>query len=152
MKRSDLAGLSADSRAEALRQLADGGKPKPSSGLPTSRMNKGESLYSAFLFRRMKAGEVRSFQFEGDTFLLAHLCRYTPDFRVILADSTVEYHECKGKKGKSYYAHEDARIKIKVAATLYPQFTFCVVWLDNGTWKRKDVPRVKLPHKETDNG
>ena len=109
------------------------------------QMNKGERLYSDFLSIRMRAGEIKSFAFETDTLLLAHLCRYTPDFKVVLPDGRIEYHECKGKKGKSYYAHEDARIKIKVAATLYPHYTFCVVWLDKGTWKRKDVPRVQLP-------
>ncbi len=112
-------------------------------------MNKGESLYAERLRVRVLAGEVKSFAFEADTLLLAYLCRYTPDFRVVLPDGTIEYHECKGKKGKSYYAREDARIKLKVAASLYPRFTFCVVWLDGRTWRRKNVPRVDLPIMQT---
>ena len=116
-------------------------KPAHVAGVP----NKGEKLYFDHLLLRKRAGEIGSFLFEYDTFLLAHLCRYTPDFRVVLPDGTIEYHEVKGRRGKSFWATEDARIKIKVAATLYPQYTFCVVWLDAGTWKRKDVPRVTIP-------
>ena len=136
---------SSDPAVRAMMARAGQAEPAKARQAHTpGQMNKGESLYSVYLFSRMRAGEVESFAFEADTLLLAHLCRYTPDFRVVLPDGTIEYHECKGKKGKSYYAREDARIKIKVAASLYPQFTFCVVWLDRGTWRRKDVPRVEL--------
>ena len=134
-------------RADHIADTRKKAKPAHTPG----RLNKGESLYRDYLSIRMRAGEVQSFAFEADTLLLAHRCTYTPDFRVVLPGGTIEYHECKGRKGKSYYAREDARIKIKVAASLYPQFTFCVVWLDGGTWRRKDVPRVVLTITRTEN-
>ena len=152
MNRGDLAGLPAHARAEVQRQMNEKSKAKTAHAKPM--MNKGEKLYAEFLRRRMLAGEVKSYLFEGDTLPLAYRCDYTPDFRVVLSDGRIEYHECKGKKGKSYYAREDARIKIKVAASLYPQFAFCVVWLDQGTWKRKDVPCVTInwtEHRGKDN-
>lgn len=82
--------------------------------LPTGAMNKTETRYSAHLEARKFAGEILWWRFEGMKFRLADNTFYTPDFNVLLANGSLEHHEVKG------YWQDDARVKIKVAADLYP--------------------------------
>jgi hypothetical protein len=88
--------------------------------LPAGKANKTEAAYGDFLELRRRAGEVLWFKFEGMKFKLADNTFYTPDYPVLLADGTMEMHEVKG------FMLEDANVKIKVAAELYP-FAFFVV-------------------------
>ena len=100
-------------------------------------MNDGERAWSERLeaiSRRVQSGnslspalygipaEVEEFRFEGMVLKLAKLTRYTPDFFVLLSDGTIEFHEVKG----SWKApgQEDSRVKIKVAAEMFPWFVF----------------------------
>ncbi|QYG01857.1 DUF1064 domain-containing protein [Massilia sp. NP310] len=82
--------------------------------LKTGTMNKTEAAYAATLDARRHAGEVAWFKFEGIKLRLADNTFYTPDFAVMLADGNLEMHEVKG-----FWA-DDARVKIKIAADLYP--------------------------------
>lgn len=95
-------------------------------------MNATEARYALDLRLRSAAGEVLWFAFEGITLRLADDVRYTPDFVVQLADGTLEAHEVKG------HWLTAARVKIKVAASLFP-FRFCAVQAvakkDGGGWK-----------------
>ena len=54
---------------------------------------------------------------------------------MMLADGTLECHECKG------FWMDDGRVKIKVAASIYP-FRFVAVKAnpkkDGGGWKREE--------------
>lgn len=81
---------------------------------PEDRMNKTERAYATVLDARVKAGEVRAWHYEGLTLKLADDTRYTPDFFVVLADWTCELHEVKG------FWRDDAKVKTKVAARMYP--------------------------------
>lgn len=82
--------------------------------LKVGAMNKSEAAYAAILAARQAAEEVVWFKFEGLKFRLADNTFYTPDFAVMLADGSLEAHEVKG------FWTDDARVKIKVAAELYP--------------------------------
>lgn len=82
--------------------------------LKTGALNKTEEAYAAHLALRQRAGEVAWFKFEGLKLRLADNTFYTPDFAVMLTDGALECHEVKG------FWHDDARVKIKVAADLYP--------------------------------
>lgn len=82
--------------------------------LKTGEMNKTEAAYDAFLKLRQMAGEIAWYKFEGVKLRLADSTFYTPDFAVMLTDGTLECHEVKG------FWQDDARVKIKVAADLYP--------------------------------
>ncbi len=82
--------------------------------LKYGEMNKTEASYGAHLETLKAAGDVIWFKFEGCKFRLADNTFYTPDFMVMVADGTIEAHEVKG------YWEDAARIKIKVAASLYP--------------------------------
>jgi hypothetical protein len=82
--------------------------------LKTGEMNNTEAAYDAYLAQLQHAGEILWHKFEGLKFRLADNTFYTPDFTVMLADGTLQAHEVKG------FWEDDARVKIKVAASLFP--------------------------------
>lgn len=88
--------------------------------LKTGVLNKTEQAYQEHLIQRQHAGEVAWFKFEGIKLRLADNTHYTPDFAVMLADGQMEIHETKG------FWTDDARVKIKVAAELYPFRFFAI--------------------------
>lgn len=99
--------------------------------LKTGQMNKTEQAYSDRLQLLMRAGDIQWFKFEGMKLRLADNTFYTPDFVVMSADGVIECHEVKG------FWMDDARVKIKIAADLYP-FRFVAVKAkakkDGGGW------------------
>jgi len=99
-------------------------------------MNKNEAAYAEHLQRKLQTGQILRWDFEPETFVLGHNCRYTPDFRVVLPDGTVEFHDAKGCKmvkrtdGKmepTAWMEEDARVKLRAASGLHP-YGFYVVY------------------------
>lgn len=95
-------------RSNAKRSLQALGR------LKAGAMNKTEAAYAQHLGLLQAAGDVVWFRFEGLKFRLADNTFYTPDFAVMRADGAIEAHEVKG------HWQDDARVKIKVAADLYP--------------------------------
>lgn len=85
-------------------------------------MNKLEARYSNHLENMKSLGLILDWKFDAMKLRLADKCFYTPDFFVLMADMTIEFHEVKG------YWEDDAKVKIKVAAVLYP-FRFFAVML-----------------------
>lgn len=82
--------------------------------LKTGEMNGTEAAYDRHLELRQHAGEILWRKFEGLKLRLADSTFYTPDFAVLATDWVIECHEVKG------YWEDDARVKVKVAASLYP--------------------------------
>lgn len=82
--------------------------------LPTGTMNKTEAAYAAFLDTLILCKDVLWWKFEAVNLRLAEKTFYRPDFLVLKADGALECHEVKG------HWEEDARVKIKVAASIYP--------------------------------
>lgn len=101
---------------QALGRLKDG------------EMNKTESAYAAFLEGERIAGRVLWYAFEAVKLRLADNTFYSPDFAVLMADRSLEMHEVKG------FWQDDARVKIKVAASLHP-FAFVAVKKDKAEWQ-----------------
>ena len=99
--------------------------------LKTGQMNKTEAAYSDYLERLKIAGEVLWYKFEGIKFRLADNTFYTPDFAVMRSDCSMEIHEVKG------FMTEDANVKIKVAADMYP-FKFFAVYKEKNGWRTED--------------
>lgn len=91
------------------------------------RMNGLERAYAKHLDLRVKYGKVGSYHFESIKFRLADRTWYTPDFAVYLPDGRLECHEVKG------FWRDDARVKIKVAAEMFP-FRFIGVRRVDGRW------------------
>lgn len=83
-------------------------------------MNKTEQAYATTLDNLKSKGVIAWFKFEGVKLRLADNTFYTPDFAVMRADGTMEMHEVKG------FWTDDARVKIKVAADMYP-FKFLAI-------------------------
>lgn len=82
--------------------------------LKTGQMNRTEEAYARHLEERRITGEVSWWKFEALKFRLADNTFYSPDFAVMLTGGALEMHEVKG------FWTDDARVKVKVAADLYP--------------------------------
>ena len=128
----------------SCKQPAGAVEPAPKSRCPVHLpgvMNKGEARYRDHLAALVLAGEVRAFAFEAVTLRLGERSRYTPDFMVYMRDTTIEFHEVKGRKGAGFYATEDAMKAIKAAAAMFPWWTFRIVWPSEGglAWKMKEI-------------
>lgn len=106
---------------------------------PATGMNKTEARYEQHLQGMLSRGEIVWYRFEPIKLKLADRTFYTPDFAVMLPDGLIELHDVKGRKGDKFWAEEDAMVKIKAIAEMYP-FTVCVVWerKGGGGWDRRD--------------
>jgi hypothetical protein len=94
-------------------------------------MNKLERRYAAHLAILKAAGEIHDWAFQPEKFRLANkgdACFYTPDFRLLLNDGTVEFHDTKG------FMEEDALIKIKWFVAAHPYPLVVVRWV-KGNWQ-----------------
>lgn len=83
--------------------------------LPAGTMNKTEAAYAAFLDTLILCKDVLWWKFEAVNLRLADKTFYRPDFLVLRSDGALECHEVKGG-----FWTDDARVKIKVAASIYP--------------------------------
>lgn len=95
--------------------------------LRPGQRNKMEADYEARLELLRIAGQVEWYKFEGVKLRLADNTFYTPDFAVMLANGELQMHEVKG------FWQDDAKVKIKVAASIYP-FAFFVVTRLRSNW------------------
>lgn len=90
------------------------GSVKARGAMPRDGMNGLERRYSVHLeFRRLQ-GEVMWWKFHALKLRLANDTFYETDFFLMLPDGLMEVHETKG------WWRDDARVKIKVAASMYP--------------------------------
>lgn len=99
--------------------------------LPAGTMNKTETAYSKLLETLVACEDVLWWKFEGLKLRLAPATFYSPDFVVMRNTGALECHEVKG------HWQDDARVKIKVAASIYP-FKFIAaqpVAKAKGSWK-----------------
>lgn len=87
-------------------------------------MNATEKRYADVLDAEKKAGDVLEWWFEPFSLRLAPSTYYRPDFLVMRSTGRVELHEVKGA-----YVQEDAWIKTKVAAAMYPFPVIVAQWL-----------------------
>lgn len=99
--------------------------------LKTGERNKTELAYEEALKALQRDGQIAWFKFEGVKLRLADNTFYTPDYAVMLTNGQMEMHEVKG------FWQDDARVKIKIAAELFP-FRFLAVRpkpkKDGGGW------------------
>lgn len=95
-------------------------------------MNGTERARAIVLEARKRDGQIRDWRFEQVTLKLAPDCRYTPDMYVVHNDGSVEFEECKG------FWRDDAKVKIRVAARLFPEFKFTALRLVRGAWEPEE--------------
>ena len=106
-----------------------GGRPRHEPG----KMNGLEKKYAQHLELRKMTGEIIDYKFEPLKLKLAPATFYNPDFGVLMPDGRVELHECK-----SSHWEDDARVKIKVAASFFSRwFTLVAAQWDKSAkdWK-----------------
>jgi hypothetical protein len=108
-------------------------------------MNKGETAYAGVLEAQKASGAISGWWYEWASIRLADSTHYRPDFLVMLADGTLEFHEVKGRKngkdGKadSFWAEEDAWLKVKLVAEHSP-IPVSIVWpRRDGGWEIERV-------------
>ena len=139
-----MSGWTADDLARLGRQRAGNysGNPKSSTckkPLQVARACRGsfqkngmrsglERDYAARLETQKRAGEIADYRYECLNLRLADRTFYMPDFLVLLPDGTFEVHEVKG------FWTEDARVKFKVAASLFP-FRFVAITRKGREWQ-----------------
>jgi len=120
---------------------APGPEPKAKAAAPgrvskgSDGMNKLERAYSVELENQRLAGLISSWKFEAMKLRLANRTTYSPDFFVVLPDGRMEHHETKG------FMRDDAHVKLKVAASQFPMFTFRLVKRKAGAWIVTEVKR-----------
>ncbi len=89
-------------------------------------MTQLEARYAGTLEYLKVGGVIMDWRFEALKFRLAKRTWYTPDF-LLVYPSRYEVHETKG------FWEDDARVKFKACADLYPWFHFVAV-----TERKKD--------------
>jgi hypothetical protein len=89
----------------------------------------------------MKAnGEVLHYDYEPERLRLADNTYYVPDFRVLMADGTIEFHEVKAcKASDAFLCEDDARVKFKVAAEQHWMYGWRMVGLRGGVVVKQEV-------------
>ena len=93
--------------------------------------NKLEAKFGRYLDELKHRGDIKGYKFESVKLRLAKRTWYTPDYHAIRSDDAHILYECKGN-----FWRDDARVKIKVAAEMYPHFRFIAVrWVGKaGGW------------------
>ncbi|WP_244097753.1 hypothetical protein [Burkholderia anthina] len=126
-KRGEVAKPAAQPRAKApptSRKLPPKARLQALGRLRDGEMNKSEAAYAAVLEERKRTGDVLWYRFEGIKFKLAPKTFLTVDFAVMLADHALVMVDVKGAKA---IVEDDARVKMKVAADLFP-FRFMLAY------------------------
>lgn len=98
------------------------------------KLNKTEAAFEAYL----RANTERTIHTQDITLTLGNGVRYTPDFSTWakLGDAFPAFFEVKG------FMRDDAAVKLKVAAAMYPQFMFFLVHRDKtqtSGWRIEEV-------------
>ena len=101
---------------------------------PKHAPNKTEARYNAVLETQYHAKQIKGYGFQRYTLRLADDTRYTPDFHVVRLDDVLEFHEVKGG-----FAREDAILKLKVAAEMFPHPFRLAKWTKDKGWEVKEV-------------
>jgi len=119
-------------------EIVQANRPRHESG----KMNKLEARYAAHLELRKTVGEIRDWRFEPMKLRLAKSTFFDVDFLVEVKDAwgtmtdeySIELHEVKG------HWEDDARVKMKVAAAMFPWWTFRGVQWDKEKkdWKHEE--------------
>lgn len=106
-------------------------KKRPAPLQRKSGMNKLEQMYSEHLDSLKKKGVIVGWRFEPINFRLGGGATYKPDFMVTFPGH-IEIHETKG------FWREAARVRIKVASELFPEFRWLGVQLKGKEWSYEE--------------
>lgn len=108
-----------------------------------------EANYARFLNWQKAQGAIKDWEYEADTFEFVSIKKgsrfYTPDFKVITSDDSIEYHEVKG------WMTDKSATKLKRMAKYFPAIK--LVLIDKNAYQNlaKQLKRL-IPHWESPNG
>lgn len=91
--------------------------------------SKAEARYAELLERQRRAGQIESWRYEAITLRIGLGARYSPDFLVVTNDGRMRLVEVKG------HMKEAARVRLRVAVEMYPQFAWLLVWSKKGKFE-----------------
>lgn len=107
--------------------------------LKPGQMNRTEEAFDLYLDAQRMHGEVLWYRFEGIKLKLADNCHLTVDFAVMAADGVLEMIDVKGSP--AIYS-DDAKVKMKMAAKLFPfrfKVAFPIAKKLGGGWRIEEV-------------
>jgi len=81
------------------------------------KRNKTEERYEQHLELQKRAGEILWYKFEAVKFRVGDKCFWSPDFMVMTATGLLECHDVKGSRD---VFEDDARVKMKAVAEMFP--------------------------------
>lgn len=120
-------------RALPTDKSAARGRMQAARGL---RMNRTEQRFASEV---LVGDDIASWHFAAIKLRLADKTHYTPDFVVWLRDGSIDVYEVKGSWRAPH--QEDSRVKLKVAAELFPQFAFFAATPRKaGGWDIEEIP------------
>ena len=93
-------------------------------------MNKTESRFADQLSMLKHTGSLSWYEYEAIKLKLAPKTFYTPDFVAVDKTGQVIVYEVKGG-----FIRDDAIVKLKIAARLFPMFRFKLCQWKNKQWK-----------------
>ena len=99
---------------------------------PKSAQNKTEARYDDFLRLLKCAGEILDYRWDAINLRLGPDVHYRPDFLVVYSDR-FEIHEVKG------FFRDDAKVKVRTAAALFPWWKFKVVRWQKRNWEVEEI-------------
>jgi hypothetical protein len=130
-------GVDRDTRTRGMGTHAPQGTQKPRAGAipaPAPFRSNTEAGYASYLHVQMLGGDIQLYRYEPFRLHLAERTTLTPDFLVVMKDGSLQIHEVKG------WAREDAMVKLKIAARLYPWWKFVLVKRVKGQWDCRELP------------
>jgi hypothetical protein len=107
--------------------------------LKPGQKNRTEEAFDAYLDGLKHHGEVLWYCFEGIKLKLSDNCHLTVDFAVMAADGVLEMVDVKGSPA---IFSDDAKVKMKTAARLFPfryKVAFPIPKKHGGGWRIVDI-------------
>ena len=97
-------------------------------------MNKTEAAYADLLESKRLSGEIAGWWYESVNLRIGVKCFYKPDFMVMQNDGRIEFHETKAMWSNRAGWQDDARVKVRAVAELFPMFKFVAAVKKKDGW------------------
>ena len=131
-------------RARLVATTVPTATPPKRASLVAPYRSKLEKLYAAHVQNQLLAGEISAWRYEPQKFRLAKATFYTPDFLIVRYGSQegpphflLTYDEVKGTWNRQQ--SEKSRVKLKVAAEMYPWVLWRGVTYRQGQWEYEEI-------------